>query len=244
MLSILVLETQPGEPNNASSLLLSGCKQRNLPVKRLNTVRSMDSFAKEANEKAKYNTVVMSLKSVQDAHIDYAIKLRSEWHVLFVIFVLGNPADVTAVARPSIQVSGIMFSPPQVDVLYKTIWEVYKEFTRVHKSNQRRFVVKSGAENIFINIGDIYFFEARAKKIAIKTLTQEVSFYSNFDTVMEQLSEGFVRCHKGFVVNLQHVNGVNWRDMELALSDGSFLPVSRSYKQAVVEALTTVEGKS
>ena len=244
MLSILVLETQPVEPINTSALLLAGCKQRTLPVKRLNTVHSMDSFVKETNEKAKYNTVVMSLKSVQDEHIDYAIKLRSEWRVLFVIFVLENPADVTAIARPSIQVSGILFSPPQVDVLYKTIWEVYKEFSRAHKSKQPRFVVKSGAENIFINTGDIYFFEARAKKIAIKTLTQEISFYSNFDAVMEQLSEGFVRCHKGFVVNLQHISGVNWRGMELALSDGSYLPVSRSFKQAVVEALTTMEEKN
>jgi len=198
----------------------------------------MKAFAAESEEYAKYNTVVMSLKSVQDIHIEFALKLRSEWKVLFVVFVLGNPADVTVVARPSIQVSGILFTPPDAERLYKTMWEVYAQYVRLLQSNQKRFIVKSGAENIFVNIEDICFFEARAKKIAIKTLSQEILFYATFETVLEQLSEGFVRCHKGFVVNLQHIKGVNWRDMMLTISDGSFLPVSRSYKQAVVDALT------
>jgi len=243
MLSVLALETQPDDPNCASKLLLAGCKQSTLPVKRLNTMRNLRSFIEEAEESAKYNTVVMSLKSVQEAHVDFALELRAKWRVLFVVFVLGNPADVTAVARPSIQVSGILFSPPETDRLYKTIWEIYTEFTRVHQSSQERFVVKTGAENIFINIEDICFFEAKAKKIAIKTFTQEILFYSNFDSVLEQLSEGFIRCHKGFVVNLRHIQSVNWRDMELTMSDGSFLPVSRSYKQAVTDALTATEEK-
>jgi DNA-binding LytR/AlgR family response regulator len=220
---------------------MSGCTQRALPVKRLNTVRNMTSFAEEAEEKSKYNTVVMSLRSVHDIHIDLAIKLRAEWRVLFVIFVLGNPADVTAVVRPSIQVSGILFAPPETEKLFKTMWEVYTEFLRVHQSVQQKFVVKSGSENVFVNVEDICFFEARAKKIAIKTFTQELLFYSNFDSVFDQLSDGFIRCHKGFVINLRHIKGVNWRDMELSMADGSFIPVSRSSKQAVVEALTSTE---
>jgi len=241
MLSVLALETQSRESNSASKILLAGCKQRTIPVKRFITVRSMESFYEAAEESNKYNTVIMSLKSVKDAHIDFALKLRAEWSVLFVIFVLEDPADVITVARPSIQVSGILFTPPEADKLYKTIWEVYTEFTRVYKKKQNRFIVKNGAENVFVDIDDICFFEARAKKIAIKTFTQEISFYSNFDSILEQVSEGFVRCHKGFVVNLQHIKGVNWREMTLSMSDGSFLPVSRSFKQAVVDALTTVE---
>ena len=243
MLSVLALETHSDDSNCSAKILLNGCKQRTLPVKRLNTVRNMKAFAEESEENAKYNTVVMSLKSVQDVHIEYALKLRAEWKVLFVIFVLGNPTDVTVVARPSIQVSGILFTPPDTESLYKTMWEVYAEFVRSLQSNQQRFVVKSGGESIFVNIEDICFFEARAKKIAIKTLSQEISFYSNFETVLEQVSEGFVRCHKGFVVNLRYIKGVNWRDMLLTMSDGSFLPVSRSYKQSIVDALTQSEGK-
>jgi len=241
MLSVLALETQSIESNCASRLLMTGCKQRKLPVKKLNTVRNMKLLSEEAEENAKYNTVVMSLKSVQDSHIEFALKLRAEWRVLFVIFVLENPIDVVTVARPSIQVSGILFSPPESEKLYKIIWEVYAEFLRLHQGTQQKFIVKNGAENVYIITDDICFFEARAKKIALKTFSQEILFYSNFDSVLEQVSEGFVRCHKGFVVNLRHIKGVNWRDMELTMADGSFLPVSRSYKQSVVEALTSLE---
>ena len=241
MLSILALETHSGGAPGASEILHAGCKQRKLPVKRLNTVRSLEAFVDEAGEKEKYNTAVLSLKTVRKAHIDLAMKIRAEWRVLFVIFVLENPADVSAVARPSIQVSGILFAPPEQTGLFKTIWEVYREYMRVYQSDQSRFVVKNGAENVFVNTGDICFFEAKAKKIALKTLSQEISFYSNFDSVMEQLPDGFIRCHKGFVVNSHHVRSVNWRDMVLDMSDGSTLPVSRSYKQSVVEALPRIE---
>ena len=241
MLSILALETQSGDTPCASEIIRSGSKQRELPVKRLSTVRSIEAFAGEAKEEAKYNTVVMSLSTVQKTHIDIAIKLRTEWRVLFVIFVLENHADVSAVARPSIQVSGILFAPPEQAGLYKVIREVYREYVRINQISQPRFIVKNGAENVFVNTEDICFFEAKAKKIALKTLSQEISFYSNFDLVMEQLPAGFVRCHKGFVVNTMHVRSVNWREMSLVISDGSVLPISRNNKQTVVEALPRIE---
>ena len=241
MLSILALETHSSESPCASEILQAGCKQRKLPVKRMTTARSVESFIEKAEDANKYNTIVMSLESVQESHVNLAIKIRAEWRVLFAIFVLGNPADVAAVARPSIQVSGILFSPPDKERLYETIWEVYAEFVRTFQRNQRRFAVRNGAEQVFVNTEDICFFESQAKKIALKTLSQEISFYSNFDAVLEQLPEGFVRCHKGFVVNSQHIKSVNWRDMSLAISDGSVLPVSRSYKQAVAEALPRIE---
>jgi len=202
----------------------------------------MDLFEGEAEQKEKYNTAVLSLKTVRKAHIDLAMKIRAEWHVLFVIFVLENPADVSVVARPSIQVSGILFAPPEQAGLYRIIREVYKEYMRIFQNNQSRFVVKNGAENVFFNTGDICFFEAKAKKIALKTMSQEISFYSNFESVMEQLPEGFFRSHKGFVVNSNHVKSVNWRDMSITVSDGSIIPVSRGYKNAVVEALSGIEG--
>jgi len=241
MLSILALETYPGGSACASEILRAGCDQRKLPIKRLTTKHSMEAFEGEAEEKAKFNTVVLSLKTVRKAHIDLAVRIRAQWQVLFVIFVLENYADVAAVARPSIQVSGILFAPPEQAGLYKVIWEVYREYIRVYQSNQSRFVVKAGAENVFLNTGDICFFEAKAKKIALKTPSQEISFYSNFDSVMEQLPEGFVRCHKGFVVNTHHVRSVNWRDMSISISDGSIIPVSRGYKQTVAEALPRFE---
>jgi len=112
MLSVLVLETRLSELNTTSKILATGQKQRTFPIKRLKTVCSIDEFTAEIEDNDIYNTVVMSLESVQDAHVDLARRLRAKWRVLFVVFVLGDPADVEAVTGPSIQVSKILYLPP------------------------------------------------------------------------------------------------------------------------------------
>ena len=237
MLSVLVLETLENESPCASGILGHGVKQRALPVKRLVIVRNLKGFAAESEDTAKYNVIVFSLKKVQKTHVEIAIGLRSKISGLFVVFVLSDFSDVEAVARPSVQVSGILFAPPEAKKLFSVFREIYSEYLRVFQDAQSQFVVKSGSERAFVNLSDICFFESRAKKIALKTLSQEILFYSNFEKVMEQLPASFVRCHKGFVVNSLHIKSFDGRGMSLTLRDGSCIPVSRSGKQAVVEVL-------
>lgn len=241
MLSVLVFETLSDKVPRTSEILYSGVEMQSLPVKRLKRAHSFDSFVEELGDDKKFNTIILSLNEVEEEHINLAMRLRAERRVLFIVFVLRNPSDVSVVARPSIQVSGILFSPVKREVLNKTIWEVYSEYMRIFQGSQSRFVVKNGTEQVFISTDEICFFEAKAKKIALKTMSQEISFYSNFDAVMQQLPDGFVRCHKGFVVNIHHVRSANWRDMSLFLTDGSTIPVSRGYKQTLLETLPRTE---
>jgi len=114
----------------------------------------------------------------------------------------------------------------------------------MHQSTHHRFKVKIGAETFFFNHEDICFFEARAKEMVIKTFSAEKSWYASFADVFEQLPEGFMRCHKGFAVNLQHIRNFNSRDMELNIADGSSIPVSRSYKHEVVKALNSMSSRT
>jgi len=238
MLSILTLETLSSEYPNASEILELGYQRRELPIKRLTTLCDIQSFIKEAGEGSKYNVVLMSLKKVQEAHVSLIKRLRVEWPLMFVVFVLADVTDVQEVAQPSIQASSIIYSPLKPARLYRAIKELYEEYMRLSQTQSPKFVVKNGAEQAFIPTANIYFFEARAKKIALKTVAQEITFYTNFEAILEQLPNEFIRCHKGFVVNTQYIQAVNsGKNMTLSLADGSVIPVSRTYRQAVMEAL-------
>jgi DNA-binding LytR/AlgR family response regulator len=46
---------------------------------------------------------------------------------------------------------------------------------------------------------------------------------------------GFLRCHKGHLVNLAHVIGLDAAGVHL--SDGSSRPVGRAYRQTLLNAL-------
>lgn len=53
-------------------------------------------------------------------------------------------------------------------------------------------------------------------------------------------SKGFCKCHNAYLVNLRHVTGV--LSSSVLLSDGTDLPVSRTYKKAFMDALTDFMG--
>jgi DNA-binding LytR/AlgR family response regulator len=160
------------------------------------------------------------------------------------VFILTRAEDISLVARPSVHPSGVLLAPPERARLYALIREIYAEQIRTKDDHTPKFTIKTGGEHILISTGSIFFFEAKDKKIALRTENQEISFYSNFDTIIKQLPDWFIRCHKGFVVNTSKIARANLTDMTLTLTDGSVLPMSRSHRQDVSEALNLIGKKA
>ena len=52
--------------------------------------------------------------------------------------------------------------------------------------------------------------------------------------VEKTLGDGFLRCHRSYIVNLKHVRAVSGD--RLTLDDGTKIPVARSMKKTVAEA--------
>ena len=95
------------------------------------------------------------------------------------------------------------------------------------------FTVKSGAERRLLRAVDIFFFEAQGRKVALRTKTQEISFYSSFEQLKEQLPDFFLRCHRGYIINTKKVQGVNFTESVVIMADGSNVPFSRMYRDSV-----------
>ena len=128
----------------------------------------------------------------------------------------------------------MLYIPLEKARVYQTVSEIYMEYIRVSKHEEQPvFKVKSGGEYFSVNAGDISFFEAQGKKIAIKTRGQEIQFYSNFETIMEQLPDWFARCHKGYVVNTRLISQASFTEMTIILKDQSVIPISRTYRDEI-----------
>lgn len=51
------------------------------------------------------------------------------------------------------------------------------------------------------------------------------------DSVKKRLNEQFLACHKSYVINMEHI--LEFRNMEVELSGGNCVPVSKSrYKES------------
>lgn len=78
----------------------------------------------------------------------------------------------------------------------------------------------------------IYYLEAREKKVFIRMRMEELGTGGTIEKLSEQLPENFMRCHRSFIVNTDCISCIKLSENMLYLRDGLFVPVSRSYRGA------------
>lgn len=99
----------------------------------------------------------------------------------------------------------------------------------------RRFRLRSGTADIFINVGDIKYMESFAHQIRVYVSDHKViECYGSLSEMEKQLSAfDFVRIHKSYLVNCRYVYSVERG--RVILTDKTELPLSR-YKSEQVKS--------
>ncbi|MDO4799291.1 MAG: LytTR family DNA-binding domain-containing protein [Bacillota bacterium] len=246
MLRVLLVDAVAGVGSGEQSvgaLLSFALTDKRLPISECTTVSDLQSAARYVAQATNYDLLIASFAGNESPYIDYVRQLRDVNEGIFVLFIVGEDIDIGACIRPAVRPSGILRIPPGEEKLYRTIREVHVEWEHRRQIRQPVFTVKSGGDYFSIETEEIVFFEAQGKKMAIKTSGQEILFYSSFDQVLEQLPPWFIRCHKGYVVNTRKIVQANFTDMLLRLKDRSQIPVSRTYRDDVREAILAKGGQ-
>ena len=130
-------------------------------------------------------------------------------------------------------VSRLLETSPKLRRLIKKMYGEIQRLTDDDEDDGSVFPVRSGAETRLLRTCDILLFEAQGRKVALRTKAQEISFYSNFEQLKSQLPDSFLRCHRGYIVNTKKVQNVNFALSVIVLTDGSNVPFSRTYREAV-----------
>jgi len=89
------------------------------------------------------------------------------------------------------------------------------------------------AEGFFrIDLSDILYFESASNYINLHTAGKNYRFRGTLSAIEQELSaKGFVRTHKGFLVNQQHIFAI--KGDEIQLSNEQLLPIGRTNKESV-----------
>ncbi len=105
------------------------------------------------------------------------------------------------------------------------------------ESRERHFSFQSGAERVRLPLTEILFFESEGNYVKLFARAGEpYRFRDTLHSLEAALShEGFIRIHKGFLVNQRAVRVL--RGNEAQLEDGVCLPVGKSYMQGAKSRL-------
>lgn len=167
-----------------------------------------------------------------------AVKDRNP--AVLIVVIAGKEISPLVYVRPNIMAAGLLLRPlekSQVTEMLCEVIDMVELRTRERLFNNEVFVFSTREGTIRVPYSQILYFEARNKKIFLCTNRTEMDFYSTLDGIMHKVPEYFLRCHKGFIVNRHLVNQVSLGENSLRLIGGFQVPISRSYREAVKEAL-------
>lgn len=98
------------------------------------------------------------------------------------------------------------------------------------------FTFQNGAEKVRIRLSEIRYFESDGNYLRLMADGREYRFRDTVGNVEKALSEqGFIRLHRGFLVNQEAVKILGTEQVELVT--GERLPIGRSYAETAKKRL-------
>lgn len=236
MLSIIIIDLIVSDNSNIEKYILAAFEKRELPIKQFASYNSIKTVQSSTDEELnRYNLCIIAFSKPQEDIVRFVKRFTHERPNAFVIFVITSESNIDFCTRPLIMPSAILLGiPANSNRLYRAIQSVYLEYLHLYKRDEVEvFTIKNGGEYFSIDITDILYIEALNKKLVLRTRGQEILFYSNISTVLEQLPSYFIRCHRGIVVNAKQIMLASFSTMTLILRDKSNIPVSRTYRKSI-----------
>jgi DNA-binding LytR/AlgR family response regulator len=116
------------------------------------------------------------------------------------------------------------------------IGQVISSAVNVLQERQDTISIKMNNEIIRIKLCDIMYFEADSNYVNIFTKTTTYHHRESLWVLEKQLSaKGFIRIHKGYLINQQFVHAIRCNEVEL--SSGGLLPIGRTNHENVRKLL-------
>lgn len=120
--------------------------------------------------------------------------------------------------------------------LLEELRNVLKDCEKEIEGRKRHFVFQSASKTINIAESDILYFESQANYLALCTKDGDYRLRSTMANIERELQgSDFLRIHKGFLVNLEHIKILKSDTLEL--DSGAKLPIGKSYSEAAKESI-------
>ena len=151
--------------------------------------------------------------------MELAKELRAKGDMLPIIFITGFSKYI----GDGYDVEALHYLMKPVDK--EKLFQVLDRYARRHKSDNR-IILPNGNESVLVASDDIVYLEAFGKKTQV-TLNdgKELICTCGLSDVSEKLGQGFVSCHRSYVVNIGAIRKIS--RTEVTMDSGKKIPLSR-----------------
>ena len=168
--------------------------------------------------------------------IDDLERIRRDYQKLQLLIIADASMSPMEYIRPTILASSLLIRPISQEQAKEQLMELVEQFRDQTPYGQAEsLVIETREGRTYVPLVQIYYFEAREKRIYVRLKKQELAFYETVEHLTERLPDYFVRCHRSFIVNRQRIRRVMLSKSMIELEQGIQLPLSRRYIPAFKE---------
>lgn len=192
------------------------------------------SSGKQLLERAKnvsFDLVILDIEMPEMDGLQVARSLRGMGLETEIVFLTSH----VEYALKGYEVQALRYLTKPVDA--EKLAEVIQYLLEKEKK-KKKIVIQSEGETVSLSLSKILYLEVQNHDVLFVTENGTWKTRGKMGDYEEDYeSYGFVRIHRGYLVNLAYVTRL--KEREVYLSDGSRLPLSRTREKAVREALQT-----
>ena len=189
---------------------------------------SAENFLFHYAEDKKWDILLLDIEMGTMDGVSLAKKLREVNTELQIVFISGF-ADYIA---EGYEVSALhyLMKPVKQDRLFG----VLDRAVAALQKTERVILLPADGEILRLPTGQVQYVEAFSHTVAITTGAETLRVKMSISEIEKMLNDGFVRCHRSYLVGLKHIARLS--KTEVILDNGKTLPLSRGAAASVHKA--------
>ncbi|MEA4832968.1 MAG: LytTR family DNA-binding domain-containing protein [Oscillospiraceae bacterium] len=210
------------------SSLLSDWAVKTGNLASVSAFESAEAFLFDYAEHKDYDILLLDIEMNKINGIELAKKVRADNLSVQIIFITGFPDFISE----GYEVAALhyLMKPVSSDKLFEVLDRACQHLCK----EKRAVLFNTDGEIIRVFADEIIFSEAFAHSVMINKTDGSCEVKMSISEAEKLLGDGFIRCHRSYIVGLKYVKRITKTDV--ILDNGKMLPLSRNAYNSVNQA--------
>ena len=230
-MQIVICDDIQSDAEATAACILDYFQQRNLSLPAVTIVSDGQQLQQQKH-------IDLLFLDIELGH-ESGIQLAAQWNRVspqtMIVFVSSYPFYVTDTY--TVQAAQFFVKPLVPAIVHKELDRLLQQYAQ----KQESFIRKRGRESLVLRKQELVYIESRKRILMVFLADGSQQEYYGKISEEEQFFSGtsIIRCHRGFLVNLDYVYSCTRTELVLQIADGTrhTIPVGQSWSDAVRQAV-------
>ena len=224
---IAIVDDNQVDAEYVHSILNTWARERQAGVQ-VQRFTSAESFLFRYAEDKEWDILLLDIEMGAMDGVSLAKKIRQDNETVQIVFITGFADYISE----GYEVSALHYLMKPVK--QEKMFAVLDRAVAATQKTERVILLPVGGEMLRLPVGQVQYVEAFSHAVAIITGTDTIQVKMPISEIEKLLGNGFVRCHRSYLVGLKHIARLS--RTEVILDSGKILPLSRSAAATVHKA--------